>query len=187
MSATLSAVLIGTWIISHAPFSSLPIVASPALAQDRTDGKAEEAWWLTATFVPSQMAYLSLQAAEIDPSWTALSTLTTAALPKDAAGDLGWMKRDGFGFTSDRTLVDGQSIHVAVGVYKAHDGSTGRFLLVLTRSASASWQVKLLHKQPGDPGFSVLRTTKSGMYWGTCMLCSGFRRIVADKNSYRLQ
>jgi hypothetical protein len=183
MSATLSAAPIGTLIISQALLSSLPVVSSEAFARE----KAEEAWWLTATFVPNQTEYLSLHAAEIDPSWTALSPLTLAALPKDAAGDLDWMKRDGFQFSSDRTLSDGRAIHAAAGVYRAQDGSMGRFLLVLTKPAAGHWQVKLLHKEPGDPGFSVLRTTGSGIYWGTCMLCSGFRRIMTDKGSYRLQ
>jgi hypothetical protein len=183
MSATPSAAPIGTWIINQALFSSFAIASSAAFAQD----KAEEAWWLTATFVPNQTEYLSLRAAEIDPSWTALAPLNVQTLPKDAAGDLDWMKRDGFRFSSDRMLSDGRSIHIAVGVYKARDGSLGRFLLVMTKPTGESWQVKLLHKEPGDPGFSVLRTTKSGTYWGTCMLCSDFRRIVADKDSYRLQ
>jgi hypothetical protein len=183
MSTTLSAAPIGTLIISQALFSSFAIGASAAFAQD----KAEEAWWLTATFVPNQTEYLSLRAAEIDPNWTALSPLNTETLPKGAAGDLDWMKRDGFRFSSDRMLTDGRSIHIAVGVYRTQDNGLGRFLLVMTKPASGSWQVKLLHKEPGDPGFSVLRTTKSGTYWGTCMLCSGFRRIIADKDSYRLQ
>jgi hypothetical protein len=183
MSATLSAAPIGTWTISQPLFSFLPVVSSAAFAREQ----AEEAWWLTATFVPNQTEYLSLRATEIDPSWTALSPLTLAALPKDAAGDLGWMKRDGFQFSSDRTLPDGRSIHIAAGVYRAQDGSMGRFLLVLTKPTSGNWRVKLLHKEPGDPGFSVLRATKSGIYWGTCMLCSDFRRIIADKDSYRLQ
>ena len=183
MSTTLSAGPTGTWIISQALFSSFTIVSSAAFAQH----KAEEAWWLTATFVPNQTEYLSLRAAEIDPSWTALSPLDLAALPKDAAGDLDWMKRDGFRFSWDSKLTGERSIHIAAGVYRAQDGSMGRFLLVLTKPTSGNWRVKLLHKEPGDPGFSVLRATKSGIYWGTCMLCSDFRRIIADKDSYRLQ
>jgi hypothetical protein len=171
------------WIISPILLTSAPLISSAAFAGE----KAEEAWWLTATFVPDQTEYLSLRAAEIDPSWTALSPLSVEALPKDAASDLDWMKRDGFRFSWDGKLTDGPPVHIAAGVYKAQDGRMGRFLLVLAKPASGNWQVKLLHKEPGDPGFSVLRMTKSGMYWGTCMLCSGFRRIIADKDSYRLQ
>jgi hypothetical protein len=171
------------WIISLALLSFVPLASSAAFAQD----KPEEAWWLTATFVPDQTELLSLRAAEIDPAWTALAPLDVAALPKDAAGDLDWMKRDGFRFSWDGKLPEGRSAHIATGVYAARDGSTGRFLLVLTKPASGGWQVRLLHKEPGDPGFSVLRVTRSAIYWGTCMLCSGFRRIIAAKDSYRLQ
>jgi len=179
MSAMLRVALIGMLIISQVLLSP----SSNAVAQD----KAEEAWWLTATFMPKQTEYLSLRASDIDPSWVALSPLDMKALPKDAASDLEWMKRDGFRFSWDGKLNEGRSTHIATGVYKAQDGSTGRFLLVLVKSTSGNWQVKFLHKEPGDPGFGILRITKSGMYWGTCMLCDGFRRIVVGKDSYRLQ
>ena len=48
---------------------------------------------------------------------------------------------------------------------------------------------KFFREQPGDPGFSVLRITKSGKYWGTCMQCGDgaeFRRIVVGKDTYSL-
>jgi hypothetical protein len=180
MSVMLRVALIGMLIISQVLLSP----SSKALAQE----KAEEAWWLTVTFAPKQTEYLSLRASDIDPSWVALSPLDMKALPaKDAAGDLDWMKREGFRFSWDGKLNEGRLTHIATGVYKAQDGSTGRFLLVLEKPASGNWQVKFLHKEPGDPGFGVLRITKSGMYWSTCMLCDEFRRIVPGKDSYRLQ
>jgi hypothetical protein len=154
MSAMLRVALIGTLIISHVLLSP----SSKASAQE----KAEEAWWLTATFTPNQTEYLSLRASDIDQSWVALSPLDMKALPKEAAGDLDWMKRDGFRFSWDGKLNEAQSTHIATGVYKARDGSTGRFLLVLEKSTSGNWRVKFLHKEAGDPGFGVLRITKSG-------------------------
>jgi hypothetical protein len=147
----------------------------------------EEAWWLTATFIPNQTQYFSLQAREIDPSWTALLPLSIGALPKDAVSDFKWMKRDGFRFSWDGKSSDSQPVHIGTGVYKAQDGSTGRYLIVLQRDASNIWRVKLLYKESGDPGFSVLRITKFGIYWGTCMLCSDFRQIIVDGNSYQLR
>ena len=156
---------------------------STAKAQE----KAQEAWWLGATFQPNQTTYLSLPASDIDPSWSFLAPLSFDTLPKDAASDLVWMKRSRFQFSWEGKLDhNGLSDRVVTGVYKAEDNTTGRFLLVLEKSKSGKWQKKFLYKEPGPPGFSVIRITTAGIFWNTCMLCSGFRQIVRTANSFRL-
>jgi hypothetical protein len=139
----------------------IAVTAWPPLSgtsRARSQEQARLVWWLTATFEPRQTQHLSLRASEIDPGWVALSPLDAGALPADAAGD-SWMKRDGFRFSWEGRLHKGRTTRIATGVYKAQDGSTGRFLLVLEKPARGSWQVKLLHKEDGEAGFSILRTT----------------------------
>jgi hypothetical protein len=174
-------------ILSSGLMRRVAIIGLLMIAPMLSAGTAPKAWWLTAAFEPTQTEYLSLRASEIDPDWVALSPLDTTALPEDAARDLVWMKRDGYRFSWEGSLHKGRTTHIATGVYKAQDGSTGRFLLVLEKPTHGSWQVKLLQKDPGEPGFSVLQINEKGMFWGICMYCDYFNRIVVGRDSYRLR
>lgn len=164
--------------------AALALVAAPALA---AQGKPVEAWWLNATFTPSQTAYESLPVKQIDPAWTRFAVLSYAALPADARSDTGWMHRDGFAFQVDnyfkrRGFVDRE----LSGVFEDRSGRKGRFLLVLERTATGPWKVAFLHQETGEASFSVFARRSTGLYWGTCMQCGEFSRLRIRGGTYQL-
>jgi hypothetical protein len=161
------------------------LIAAHALpAQD----KPTEAWWLTATFTPSQTAYESLPVSEINPDWVRISVLSYASLPPEAKSDLTWMRRHGFAFRVDNYFKrKGVTDRELSGVFEDRSGRKGRFLLVLERRARAApWKVAFLHHETGEPGFSVFARRASGLYWGTCIQCGEFSRLRRKGGKFEL-
>src|SRR5580693_7476276 len=116
----------------------------------RAQDKPLEAWWLHATFRPTETTYESLPVTEIDPSWVGIAMLSYALLPPEARADLGWMRRGGFDFTVTdffkRTSVTDRA---TTGVFEDREGHKGRFLLVLEKPKDGRWKVAFLHKESG--------------------------------------
>lgn len=149
--------------------------------------KAIEAWWLNAKFTPSQSDYESLAAKEIDPKWAKLSVLSYEVLPKEAQTDFSWMHHGGFVFqVIDYFKRSGIADRELCGVFEDKDGHQGRFLLVLEKVGSGPWKVAFLYQQPGEAGFSVFIKKSTGLYWGPCMQCSEFSRLMMKDGKYHL-
>jgi hypothetical protein len=147
-----------------------------------------EAWWLSARFSPTATTYESLPVTKLDPSWVKVSFLDYDILPRDSQDDVGWMRRDGFVFRVDNFFVlKGATNRVSTGVYEDRTGRRGRFLLVLQKSTGGGWQVAFLHKEPGEAGFSVLRRKSGNLYWGTCLQCDEFVRLVMKHGRFTIE
>ena len=150
--------------------------------------KPAEAWWLNATFAPTQTAYEGINASAIDPNWSKMSVLSYDLLPAEAKGDLEWMRRDGFMFVKEWRVGEKGLLQRAVaGVFEDRSGKSGRFLLLLRRAESGGWEKAFLHEEPGDPGFSVLVSRGQKIYWGTCMQCENFRQFVVTAKGASLK
>jgi hypothetical protein len=150
-------------------------------------GKPDEAWWLHASFTPSETAYESLPVTALNQSWVKIAVLGYASLPPDAKEDFNWMHRDGFHFQLDnyfkRKEVTDREL---CGVFEDREGRKGRFLLVLEKPGSGAWKVAYLHSEIGEPGFSVLVKKPSGLFWGTCMQCEEFSRLRFERGAFHL-
>lgn len=154
----------------------------------RGQDKPNEAWWLNATFMPSQTAYGSLSVKEINPDWVKISLLSYDSLPSDAKPDLNWMRRDGFAFQVDNYFKrTGTTDRALCGVFEDQSGHKGRFLLVLEKVGHGPWKVAFLHREVGDAGFSVFARKATGLYWGTCMQCGEFSRLRMKRGKYYLE
>ncbi len=163
-------------------FGLIAACASPA------QEKPIEAWWLNATFTPSQTAYESLPAKKINPNWVKMSVLSYALLPPDAKSDLGWMRRDGFVFQVDNYFKrQGVADRGLCGVFEDQAGRKGRFLLVLERTGTGPWRVAFLHQQAGEAGFSVFYRKGTRLYWGMCMQCDEFSRLRVKEGKLHLE
>ncbi len=150
--------------------------------------KPIEAWWLNATFTPSQTAYESLAVKAINPAWVTMSVLTYASLPPDAKSDLSWMRRDGFVFQVDNYFKrTGVADRELCGVFEDQAGNKGRFLLVLEKTGAGPWKVAFLHQEAGEAGFSIFARKSTGLYWGTCMQCGEFSRLRAKDGKFHIE
>jgi hypothetical protein len=149
--------------------------------------KPVEAWWLNATFTPSQTEYESLGVKDINPKWIKFTALTYSLLPPDAKPDLAWMRREGFVFQVDNYFKrPGVVDRELSGVFEDEAGRKGRFLLVLERTDGQRWKVAFLHEAAGEAGFSVFVRRAVGLYWSTCMQCDEFARLRMAKGAFRL-
>jgi hypothetical protein len=155
-----------------------------ALSQE----KPLEAWWLRTSFPADQSSYAGLDVSEINPRWVKMGALSYDAMPAEAHMDYPWMRSGGFEFTKEGHLSHAGSIERAVtGVYKDLSGKGGRFLLVLRKNEIGKWEKVFLHEEPGEPGFSVLRSRGRSLYWGTCLQCGDFRRLVVGPSNVGLE
>lgn len=158
--------------------------ALPLPGQD----KPIEAWWLTATFTPSQTAYESLSVKEIDPAWERIAILNYDSLPRDAKPDLDWMHKEGFVFQVDNYFKrTGKTDREICGVFEDQSGQKGRFLLVLEKTGSSPWKVAYLHRENGEAGFSILARKPAALYWGTCLQCDEFSRLRVAQGTFHLE
>lgn len=138
-------------------------VPSPAVAQD--------AWWLTEKFTPTQTSYEGLSATDIHPQWEKFSVLSYATLPPVAQSDVGWMKKEGFGFEKEGDFNrNGRRDRAVAGVYRDKAGRSGRFLLVVEQQ-QGKWVKTFLHTEPGEPGFSIITGPPGRVHWGPCLEC----------------
>jgi hypothetical protein len=153
-----------------------------------TQDKPVEAWWLHASFSPTETAYESLPVSEINPNWIKIAILSYASLPPDAKEDLGWMHQEGFAFQVDDYFKQERlSDRELCGVFEDHKGRRGRFLLVLEKPNSGRWKVAFLHQEVGEPGFSVLARKPRGLFWAPCMQCDEFSRLRLKQGSFHLE
>jgi hypothetical protein len=144
----------------------------------------EEAWWLDAKFTPVDTAYEGLSVSAIDPEWVKVTVFSYAAMPTLAKADFGWMRQHRFAFQVDQHFKrPGSENRVLCRVFEARTGQRGRFL-VLERTHGSPWKPAFVHKETGEPGFSVLVRNRSGLYWGICIQCDEFERLEFKKGKY---
>ena len=155
-------------------------VVGGALSQDRP----LEAW-LRVEFPATETSYQGVDISALEPRWQKIGVLSYGVLPSDANDDIGWMRKEGFAFVKEGNLgAKGFVDRAVVGVFKDRSGNGGRFLLVLRKEPSGAWKKLFLHQEPGERGFSVLVARGGKLYWGTCMQCENFRRLVViDKGA----
>jgi hypothetical protein len=109
-------------------------------------------------------------------------------MPQEAASDPSSLADPAFGFCFDGDFnTDGRRDRAAVGVYQAHSGEQGRFLLVLTESTPGRWEKAFLGASPPEPGFSVLWRQRGGVIWAFCMECDTFVDLVWTGTGYVLR
>lgn len=151
----------------------------------------DEAWWLRATFTPTQVSYDDMPVSQIHSGWVKISMLSYESLPAEAKADFTWMHKDGFVFQVDDFFhLKDRLDRVLCGVYQDDQSKQGRFVLVLERPRnrqSEKWKVAFLHSEVGEPGFSVLRSLNGALYWGTCMQCGEFSRFRRKGNGFVLE
>jgi hypothetical protein len=169
----------------RAGLAAAAIIAMAAFVLPAQD-KPTEAWWLHATFTPTETAYESLPVSDIAPDWVKIKVLSYGSLPPEAKEDLPWMHRDGFVFRVDNYFKRKGLERELCGVFEDRNGRKGRFLLVLEKPAAGSWKVAFVHQEVGEAGFSVFRR-KNGLYWGTCMQCEEFSRLRLKQGSFQLE
>lgn len=158
-------------------------LGAPALA---SRASAQDAWWLTAKFTPTQTSYEGLAASDIHPKWQKLSVLTYAMLPPAATSDVGWMRKERFGFEKEGDFNrNGRRDRAVAGVYLDTDGRSGRFLLVVEQQ-QGRWVKTFLHTDPGEPGFSVITGPPGQVHWGPCMECDVGSILKARGSTYTL-
>ena len=160
----------------------LLFVSTGGFCQER----ALEAWWLEAKFSADHTTYEGIDVSTIDPNWSRFTALSYELLPAEAKDDLAWMRKGGFTFVKEGHLGSKRFVDRAVvGVFEDRSGKGGRFLLVLRKDTAGAWRKLFLHQEAGDLGFSVLVTKGSKIYWGTCMQCDEFRKLVINaKGAY---
>jgi hypothetical protein len=153
-----------------------------------TAGDSElEAWWLRTTFAADTTEYRGIPVTAINPRWTKIGVITYEKLPPEAQDDLPWMHKERFSFEIKGNLSGKGFEDCAVtGVYDGQQGASGRFLLVLRKSKDGTWRRILLHEEPGERGFSVLVRRAGQIYWGTCMQCEEFRRLIIGSDTASL-
>ena len=93
------------------------------------------AWWVTATFQPSDEAVEGIPVRQLNSRWLRASTITRSVLPVEAMHTGETVEEHGFSFVLDADLDgDGRQERALVGVFQTVSGETGRFLLILGRS-----------------------------------------------------
>lgn len=155
------------------------VVLPNAQAQETRPRQVQYAWWLTARFVPEDMAVAEVPIWQISTDWQSATALNMDLLPPEAASDPSSLAKESVDFVLDGDF-NGDRIpdRAVVGVYRARTGEEGRFILILTRTASA-WTKAYLREVPGTPGFLVLRVDSNGILSvSDCMECDGWRRLL---------
>lgn len=123
-------------------------------------------WWISRTFDVIGDTVVGIPIQALDSSWVAARVLNREMMP----GDQGLVNRDlAFQLAGDFNHDDLQD-RVVLGVYRTHQGQTGRFLLFLTQNAGG-WQKAQLVQEPGSAGFSILTHSGDTLSWYECLEC----------------
>lgn len=174
------------WIARCRCLVLFALIAITAASQG--EPRALEAWWLNANFPANLSVYEGLDVSTLDPNWAKMGVMAYSDLPAEARDDLQWMHRGRFVFSTEGNL-SGRGFHdrAVAGVFVARDGTEGRFLLVLRRARDGTWRKLFIHEERGERGFSVLVVKGGKIYWGTCMQCEDFRRLVVGQGGATLE
>ena len=151
-------------------------------------GNLDDAWWLTARFVPHDVAIEAIPVRELDSRWVAAAALKAAVLPVEAssAGESVEAHGGAFELSGDFDR-DGRIDKALVGVYKTDSGDVGRFLLVLTVGKGRTWSKRALFKQQGEAGFSVLFLQRGRLVWAFCMECDSSCNVTPQRVAWTLK
>ena len=133
-------------------------------------------WTHTVRFVPGSTEIAGLPIRKIDPSWVRASALRDLEMPREAEVRGESVTDHGGSFSLRHDFdSDGVAETAIVGVYSDQAGETGRFLLILSDSATHRSRLRAKFMVPGEPGFSFLRlddASSSGESASNAM-CSG--------------
>ena len=149
---------------------------------------AEEAWWVSATFVPRHSAIESIPLQRLEPAWLKASALRSDDLPPAAFKPGESVEDHGGSFTLTVDLEgDGRQEKALVGVYQARSREVGRFLLILSPLSKGAWVKRALFTQPGRAGFSVLFLREGRLVWADCMECDTACTVVPSGRAFQLK
>jgi hypothetical protein len=147
------------------------------------------AWWLLIEYEPETKHIQAIPVSEIDPSWTLAEALSKEAIPPEELSNFQkHYERDGYSFTKEGDFNgDGKRDKAIVGIYKDKSGKMGRFLLILTESQKNKWTKSFVYKNPGKPGFSILRIENNQLCWCFCMDCDIMNYVRWKNGKYVLE
>ena len=138
-------------------------------------------WWVTTTFEPRGSELEGIPVSVLDPSWVAASKLTDDLLPQAAT-----VANSGGAFeVSGDFSGDGFMTKAIVGVYRTSSDEVGQFLLFLAEGPAGNWSKRSVIKNPGRPGFSILREHESRLEWWFCVSnCDHMCSVVAAESGF---
>lgn len=138
------------------------------------------AWWITEMYEPTELTVESIPIKQLDTSWRSALVLTREVLSKEAREYVDRLpsKVNLFAVNGDFN-ADGIADKALVGVYREDSGKTGRFLLILSQTATGSWKKTYLSKLEGEPGFSTVGGGhKTGLHWEFCFECDSGALVI---------
>jgi hypothetical protein len=130
-----------------------------------------QAWFLKIRFTPKDTLLEGINIHEIDSTFIKASLLDDSLINKKDSGYF-WPSEN-YKFTIDRDVNrDGNNEKIMVGVYKDKYGSSGRFILVLSKTADNNYKKADLVKMEGTASFHVLFIKDNYFVcWSDCMGC----------------
>lgn len=160
----------------------------PCKPGDRLCTSTSCTWYLRGCFSVYGSRIAGLPVTTLDPSWSAAMELTEALLPETAVDSRAELRegRSSFSYIGDFNGDDRRD-RASVGVYRASDGSTGRFLLVLTEAVGGKWELASLHKDPGTASYSKLALVDGHLRWWMCDSCDHGVRVEWTGKEYEIQ
>jgi hypothetical protein len=145
------------------------------------------AWWVTASFQPTDGQVEGIPVQMLDATWQRASVIRPSDLPAAArrSGD----RLEDFGVAlSIEADLDGDKRHerAVVGVFETVQGEVGRFLLVLGKARdSGRWFKRALFTVKGS-SFSALKLDGRTLLWAGCLECDDECRVVPKRGRFRL-
>jgi hypothetical protein len=145
-------------------------------------------WYMTECFSVHGSRIAGLPVTTLDPSWTAAMELTEAGLPETAVDSRAALRegRSSFSYIGDFNGDDRRD-RASVGVYRASDGSTGRYVLVLTEAVVCKWELAFLRKVPGTASYSKLALADGQLRWWMCDSCDHGVGVEWTGKEYEIQ
>jgi len=176
----------------RAPSSQPSVAVTPSCAATtskcaakRSGAGMHDAWWMTTTLNPKDSVVEGIPAWKIDHSWSLASPITRALFPP------GW-ERDAGSLTSDSAFRcegdfngDGRRDLAIAGVFRSKRGTSGGFLLILTRGSHARWEVAFLERHESAHNFSSVSCQGRSISWFFCLDCDAYVNVEWDGKRYR--
>lgn len=143
----------------------------------------QAAWWYDIEFEPNANSVRAFSVNSMDSAWRSARGLTdTDIRTRIAQSEFEKFKASPFAFATTADLNrDGSAEDFFVGVFKAADGTTGRFVAITNKD-----QLLKVFREPGKPGFSALLKSGDSIRWYKCMDCGEFETITWTGTSYAL-
>lgn len=144
----------------------------------------QAAWWYDIEFAPDAASVRGISVSSMMPEWRSARDLTDREVQdRISRSEFQNFKASPFAFNTTADLNrDGSAEDFFVGVFKASDGSTGRFAAV-----TKNHTVLKVFQERGKPGFSALLKIGDAVRWYKCMDCGEFETITWTGTSYLLE